>query len=289
MNCSPPALGRGCGASAAGGHARCWSRAVGRTARSTGCSTSCPAAVRAGRAVASAGSWPWRWSRRAPERVSPALPGLDQRPRRRRGAAGGLGGRSGPRSAAGARARDLQRDLLPALLSPAPRRARPSWSRPSGWPTKWGSGALDAQLAAAGHPGRRAARTGPGPGAHLVLAGAADRLCPVDRHEEIAALIPGARLVVLDGWDTCPRWRPPVRSPPRCGTGSPKNRPWPGRPQRPQATADRPRPSCTRSAHRRAQSGGHGQPSECAHRPRHPSNRRGGCDVLPVGASSAAR
>jgi pimeloyl-ACP methyl ester carboxylesterase len=33
----------------------------------------------------------------------------------------------------------------------------------------------------------------------LVLAGAADVLCPVDRHEEIAALVPGARLEVLDG------------------------------------------------------------------------------------------
>jgi pimeloyl-ACP methyl ester carboxylesterase len=33
----------------------------------------------------------------------------------------------------------------------------------------------------------------------LVLAGALDRLCPVDRHEEMAALVPGARLEVLDG------------------------------------------------------------------------------------------
>lgn len=33
----------------------------------------------------------------------------------------------------------------------------------------------------------------------LVLAGALDRLCPVDRHTEIAELVPGARLHVLPG------------------------------------------------------------------------------------------
>jgi pimeloyl-ACP methyl ester carboxylesterase len=32
-----------------------------------------------------------------------------------------------------------------------------------------------------------------------VLAGASYLLCSVDRHEEIVALVPGARLVVLDG------------------------------------------------------------------------------------------
>lgn len=31
----------------------------------------------------------------------------------------------------------------------------------------------------------------------LVLAGAQDRVCPIDRHEEIAAAIPGARLTIL--------------------------------------------------------------------------------------------
>ncbi|MBW0104412.1 alpha/beta fold hydrolase [Pseudonocardia sp. KRD291] len=33
----------------------------------------------------------------------------------------------------------------------------------------------------------------------LVLAAARDRICPVDRHEEMHALIPGSRLTVLDG------------------------------------------------------------------------------------------
>lgn len=33
----------------------------------------------------------------------------------------------------------------------------------------------------------------------LVLAGEADLLCPVDRHEEIAAAIPGAQLLILPG------------------------------------------------------------------------------------------
>jgi pimeloyl-ACP methyl ester carboxylesterase len=32
-----------------------------------------------------------------------------------------------------------------------------------------------------------------------VLAGGEDRLCPPARHEEIAALVPGARLQVLPG------------------------------------------------------------------------------------------
>lgn len=33
----------------------------------------------------------------------------------------------------------------------------------------------------------------------LVLAAARDRICPVDRHEEMHALLPGSRLTVLDG------------------------------------------------------------------------------------------
>ncbi len=62
-----------------------------------------------------------------------------------------------------------------------------------------GERALDAQLTA------QATRVDERPGLAgvrvptLVLAASLDRLCPVDRHEEIAAAIPGARLRVLAG------------------------------------------------------------------------------------------
>ena len=58
---------------------------------------------------------------------------------------------------------------------------------------------LDRQLALQGtrideRPGLRAIGV-----PTLVLAAARDRLCPVERHGEIASLVPGAELVVLDG------------------------------------------------------------------------------------------
>jgi pimeloyl-ACP methyl ester carboxylesterase len=62
-----------------------------------------------------------------------------------------------------------------------------------------GAAAFDRQLAA------QATRIDERPGLAdvrvptLVLAGAQDRLCPPERHEEIAALVPGAGLEVLPG------------------------------------------------------------------------------------------
>lgn len=96
--------------------------------------------------------------------------------------------------AAGRRARDLQRDLLPVLLHD-----RTHDETALAMADDVGAAAFDRQLAA------QATRIDERPGLAdvrvptLVLAGAQDRLCPQDRHEEIAALVPGARLEVLAG------------------------------------------------------------------------------------------
>jgi len=96
--------------------------------------------------------------------------------------------------AAGATARDLQSDLLPVLLhDPAPA------DRALAMADEVGRQVLDHQLAAQStrvdeRPGLARVRV-----PTLVLAAAQDRLCPPQRHEEIAALVPGATLHVLDG------------------------------------------------------------------------------------------
>jgi pimeloyl-ACP methyl ester carboxylesterase len=98
--------------------------------------------------------------------------------------------------AAGATARDLQRDLLPVLLN---RRTPDLDATALAMADDVGTTALDHQLAT------QATRVDERPGLAavsvptLVLAAAEDRLCPLDRHQEIAARIPGARLEVLGG------------------------------------------------------------------------------------------
>ncbi|QJY48191.1 alpha/beta fold hydrolase [Pseudonocardia broussonetiae] len=96
--------------------------------------------------------------------------------------------------AGGATARDLQAELLPVLLHD------PSCAGPAlAMADDVGAQVLDHQLAA------QATRVDERPALArvavptLVLAARQDRLCPLDRHEEIAALVPGARLEVLDG------------------------------------------------------------------------------------------
>lgn len=98
--------------------------------------------------------------------------------------------------AAGATARDLQRDLLPVLLHA---RTPALDERALAMADDVGEEALDRQLAMQAtrvdeRPGLAAVRV-----PTLVVAAAHDRLCPVERHEEIHALVPGSKLVVLEG------------------------------------------------------------------------------------------
>lgn len=133
--------------------------------------------------------------RRAPERVSRlCLASTNARgptPEQRRAWAA-----ERARIAAGARARDVAADLLPVLLH---RRSPALDAQVLAMADDLGERTLDAQLAA------QATRVDERPALArvavptLVLAAAHDRLCPPERHEEIAALVPGARLVVLDG------------------------------------------------------------------------------------------
>lgn len=98
--------------------------------------------------------------------------------------------------AAGATARDLQRDLLPVLLHA---RTPAHDERALAMADDVGEESLDRQLAMQAtrvdeRPGLAAVRV-----PTLVVAAEHDRLCPVARHEEIHALVPGSRLVVLPG------------------------------------------------------------------------------------------
>lgn len=98
--------------------------------------------------------------------------------------------------AGGASSRDLQRDLLPLLLH---ERTPARDERVLAMADEVGGGLLDRQLRL------QATRIDERPGLAaiavptLVLSAARDRLCPVERHREIASLVPGAELVVLDG------------------------------------------------------------------------------------------
>lgn len=100
--------------------------------------------------------------------------------------------------AAGASAREVQAGLLPVLLS-AGARSGPSAKEALAMADEVGEQRLDQQLAI------QASRVDERPGLTqvsvptLVLAGAADAICPVNRHEEMHAVIPQSCLVVLDG------------------------------------------------------------------------------------------
>lgn len=100
------------------------------------------------------------------------------------------------RLAAGTMPREIQRDLLPFLLTDENVRSRPDLVEEA--LTLADGVDLDAQLALQAtrvdeRPGLREVRC-----PTLVLAARSDRLCSVDRHREIAALVPGAELQILD-------------------------------------------------------------------------------------------
>ena len=96
-------------------------------------------------------------------------------------------------------ARDLQRTLLPSLLSPRVLEGRPDLvSLTLGMADELGDEVYDRQLQLQG------TRVDERPGLTrigcptLVLAARDDRLCGLDRHTEIAALVPGAELAVVE-------------------------------------------------------------------------------------------
>ncbi|SDT37222.1 alpha/beta fold hydrolase [Microlunatus soli] len=98
------------------------------------------------------------------------------------------------RLAAGETARQLQRDLLPVLTA---HRTAALDEAICAMADDIGDQILDTQLAA------QATRIDERPALHrvavptLVLAAADDALCPVDRHREISAAVPGSRLQIL--------------------------------------------------------------------------------------------
>lgn len=132
-------------------------------------------------------------TRRAPERVT-RLALLSTNPRAPTAAQRAAWAAQRAALAGGASARDLARRLLPVLLHD-----RAGAERVLAMADDVGTAALDRQLA------MQATRVDERPGLRavgvptLVVAAAHDRLCPVERHAEIAALVPGAELVVLDG------------------------------------------------------------------------------------------
>ncbi len=103
------------------------------------------------------------------------------------------------RLAAGTTAREIQRDLLPLLLNDETRERRPALVDTTlDMGDEVGETALDAQLALQAtrideRPGLRAVSC-----PTLVVAAREDRLCSVERHREIAVLVPGAELTILD-------------------------------------------------------------------------------------------
>ena len=103
------------------------------------------------------------------------------------------------RLASGTTAREIQRDLLPLLLTTESLDRRHDLVDTTlRLADETGEGDLDAQLALQAtrvdeRPGLRAVRC-----PTLVVAAREDRLCPVERHREIASLVPGARLEILE-------------------------------------------------------------------------------------------
>lgn len=100
---------------------------------------------------------------------------------------------------AGATARQLQHDLLPLLLTPETLAERPEVVHVAlAMADETPEIELDAQLELQAtrideRPGLRDARC-----PTLVVAGRHDRLCPMERHTEIASIVPGAALRVLE-------------------------------------------------------------------------------------------
>lgn len=147
--------------------------------------------------------------RRAPERVSRVVfMSTTSRPPTSRQYA--MWTRQRAALAAGASARDLQRELKAALLSPTARTERPELVETAlAMADEVGNDRLDAQLAL------QATRVDERPGLPrircpvLVVGGCDDALCSPERHREIHQLVPGSELVMLE----------------RCGHLSPLERP----------------------------------------------------------------
>lgn len=147
--------------------------------------------------------------RRAPERVSRVVfMSTTSRPPTSRQYA--MWTRQRAALAAGASARDLQRELKAALLSPTARTERPELVETAlAMADEVGKDRLDAQLAL------QATRVDERPGLPrircpvLVVGGCDDALCSPERHREIHQLVPGSELVMLE----------------RCGHLSPLERP----------------------------------------------------------------
>jgi pimeloyl-ACP methyl ester carboxylesterase len=101
--------------------------------------------------------------------------------------------------AAGATARDLQREIKSALLSPLSRAVRPGLSEITlQMADAVGAEALDAQLALQAtrideRPGLAAVRC-----PTTVVAAADDALCSVERHREICGRVPGSELMIIE-------------------------------------------------------------------------------------------
>jgi pimeloyl-ACP methyl ester carboxylesterase len=109
---------------------------------------------------------------------------------------------------AGSAARELQRSWLPLLLS-AQARARPDIVRTTlRMADEVGETHLDAQLA------MQATRIDERPGLVdlrcplLIVAAAADALCSIERHREMAGLAPNAGLILVDGGHLSPLEQP---------------------------------------------------------------------------------
>jgi len=136
--------------------------------------------------------------RRAPERVSRlCLMSTTSRPPT--SAQYAMWARQRAALAAGATARDLQREIKAALLSPHARATSPHLVEVAlVMADEIGATTLDAQLAL------QATRVDERPGLArvgcptLIIAGRDDALCSLERHREMHELVPGADLVVLE-------------------------------------------------------------------------------------------
>ena len=137
--------------------------------------------------------------RRAPERVSRVcLMSTTSRPPTARQYA--MWARQRAALAAGASARDLQRELKAALLSPAARATKPELVEVAlRMADDVGESRLGAQLAL------QSTRIDERPGLAqiscptLIVSGREDALCSPERHVEISQLIPDSQLIVLEG------------------------------------------------------------------------------------------
>ena len=144
-----------------------------------------------------AASWRWRWFAPPPSASLGCV--CCRRIRTAPPSSSSLGWRrERDRLANGTTAREIQHDLLPLLLTTETLQSRQDLVDTTLTLADEAEVDLDAQLAL------QATRIDERPGLRtvsrptLVLAAREDRLCSVDRHREIAALVPSAELQILD-------------------------------------------------------------------------------------------